>query len=69
MLTNVIKAKFNTHRLVIVVGVLVFAAHKFFSDSQVAEWLRSHWVARDLYETEAATLLAYGIHHNPIKGD
>jgi hypothetical protein len=67
MLTNVIKAKFSTHRLVIVVGVLGFAAHKFFSDPQVAEWLRSHWVARDLYET--ATLLAYGIHPNPIKGD
>lgn len=56
MFTNFLRAKMNTHTLTLIVGVLFFAAHHFFSDLQVSAYLQSHWVAR-LLETTGATLV------------
>ena len=65
MLTRVVRAKLSTHTLLIVVGVLCFTAHRFFSDPNAQAWLASHWVIKDLYETATATLIAYGIYKQP----
>lgn len=67
MFTNFIRAKMSTHGLMVAIAVLAFAAHQFFSDPQAAAWLRSHWVARDLYETAGATLIAFGIYTSPTR--
>lgn len=67
MLTNFIRAKLSTHSLLIVLGVLAFAAHRFFSDPQAAEWLRAHWAVKDAFETISATLVAYGLYQSPTK--
>lgn len=67
MLTNLIRAKLSTHGLLIALGVLAFAAHKFFSDPNADAWLRAHWVAKDLYETAGACLLAYGVYKSPTE--
>jgi hypothetical protein len=65
MLNNFIRAKLSTHTLLFVVGVMAFAAHRFFSDPRADAWLQAHWVIKDLYETAGATLLAYGIYKSP----
>lgn len=67
MLTNLIRAKLSTHTLLLVIGVLAFAAHRFFSDPHADAWLRSHWVIKDLYETIGAVLVAYGLYSQPTK--
>jgi hypothetical protein len=67
MLSNFFRAKLSTHSLMVAAAVLAFAAHQFFSDPQAAAWLRAHWVARDLYETAGATLIAFGIYKSPTK--
>lgn len=67
MLTNLIRAKLSTHSLLIILGVLAFAAHRFFSDPNADAWLRSHWAVKDLYETIGAVLVAYGLYKQPTQ--
>lgn len=67
VLTNFIRAKVSTHSLTIAIAVVAFAAHHFFSDPRADEWLRAHWLVKNLYETAAATLIAFGIYKQPAK--
>jgi hypothetical protein len=65
MFTNVFRAKISTHALLVAIGVLAFMAHQFFSDPNAAAWISRHWIAKDLYETIGATLIAFGVYRNP----
>jgi hypothetical protein len=64
---NFIRAKVSTHGLMVAFTMFAFAAHRFFSDPNAAEWLRRHWVLKDLFETAGATLIAFGIYQQPSK--
>lgn len=65
MLKNFIRAKVSTHSLLVFLGVLVYAMHRFFADPHAAAWLQSHWVAKDGMETLEACVIAFGFYKSP----
>lgn len=67
MFTNIVRAKISTHTLLVVLGALAFAAHRFFADPNAAAWLNAHWALKDLGETAGAVLVAYGVYASPTK--